>query len=75
MANLLEAVVAVPDPRDRLRRIRTLEDGIGALGDRLRESKRTAILELRALDPRPTWEEIGELLGVTGSRAEQLARP
>lgn len=75
MASLLEAVVRVPDPRDRLRKLRTLEDGISDLADRLRVLKREAIVELRAEDPRPTFEQIGELLGVSGSRAEQLSKP
>lgn len=41
----------------------------------LRDVKRNAILELRKLDDGPTWNEIGDLLGVSGARAEQLSRP
>lgn len=75
MATLLEAVVHVPDPRARLSKCRILEDGISDLGDRLRAIKREAIIELRAEDPRPTFEQIGEILGVSAQRAEQLSRP
>lgn len=74
LEEILEDVVHVDDPVERLRKIRELEDGAATLGADLRAYKREAILELRRLDPPKTWPEIGELLGVTAQRAEQLSR-
>lgn len=74
LEDLLAEVVNVKDPRERLRKIRTLEEGLGKLLEEGRATKRATILELRSLDPRPTWDEIGELLGVSGQRAHELAK-
>lgn len=74
LEDLLEDVVHVDDPVERLRKIRELELGTSSLGEELRAYKREAILELRRLDPPRTWPEIGELLGVSAQRAEQLSR-
>ena len=70
---LLEVVVHVQDPADRLRKLRDLEEGTGKLVEEARSLKRATILELRSQDPRPTWDTIGELLGVSGQRAHELA--
>ena len=71
---LLDDVSRVLDPAERLRRVRVIQDEVSGLDRALRSVKRETILELRALDPRPTWAEIGELLGVSQQRAEQLSR-
>lgn len=71
---LLAVVLNVADPRERLRRLATAEAGIDELADHLRRAKRAALLEIRATDPRATWADLGEILGVTGQRAEQLSR-
>lgn len=71
---LLEVVAHVEDPAERLRMIRELEEGTGKLVEDLRARKRATILELRSLDPRPTWDTIGELLGVSGQRAHELSK-
>lgn len=73
LEDLLAEVVHVQDPRERLRNLRRLEEGLGKLVEETRAVKRATILELRSLDPRPTWDEIGELLGVSGQRAHELA--
>lgn len=74
LENLLALVDRADDPAARLRMIRELEEGTGKLVEDLRARKRATILELREQDPRPTWDAIGELLGVSGQRAHELAK-
>lgn len=71
---LLVDVVHVQDPAARLRKIRELRDAVSSLDAELRAATRDAILELRSFEPPKTWPEIGELLGVSAQRAEQLSR-
>jgi len=69
----IAALRRIPNPRLRIASIRRvtaeLDEQSSALGDLLRE----AILELRAATPPATWQEIGDLLGVSAQRAFQLA--
>lgn len=69
----------VSDPAERLRMLRAFERRLAADADGSRaeivSAYRVAIAELRLRSPRPTWREIGDLLGVTGARAEQLSKP
>lgn len=74
LEGLLVDVVRVHDPADRLRKIRELRSGVSKLDAELRGATRDAILELRHLAPPMTWAEIGDLLGVSHQRAEQLSR-
>lgn len=62
----------VRDPAERIRAIRSVRAELSRHDERLVDLLRDSILELRALDPPPTWAEIGELLDVTGQRAYQL---
>lgn len=73
-AGFLAAVLHVDDPRERLRRLATIEEGLEDLRGRIRRVRRNAILEIRSREPLCTWTEIGELLGVSGQRAEQISR-
>ncbi len=73
LAHLLFAVVAVTDPVERLRRLAVVDEGVTELAERIRRLKRATILELRRTTPL-SWEAIGEILGVSGSRAEQLSK-
>lgn len=71
---LLAAVLHVDDPRERLRRLAVVDDGVDELKARTRRLRRQALLEVRRTDPRVTWAELGADLGVTGARAEQMSR-
>lgn len=70
----VDRAVAVADPASRLRLLAEIHAETMALGRELRARKREAILELRSYPDRKTWEEIGDLLGVSQQRAEQLSR-
>ena len=70
----VDRALAVADPSRRLRLLAEIHAETMALGLTLRARKRDAILELRSFPDRKTWEEIGELLGVSAQRAEQLSR-
>lgn len=37
------------------------------------QERAAVVRELRARDPQPSWAEIGEVLGISGERARQLA--
>jgi hypothetical protein len=67
------------NPAERLRLLRAYEARLTVDADEtldeIRAAYRVAILELRGRTPRPTWAEIGDLLGVTGQRAQQLSEP
>jgi hypothetical protein len=65
---LIEAVRAISDDVDRYRAIKELE---GRLDTSLRAAKAEVAQNLH--DGR-SWNQVGELLGVTGSRAEQISR-
>ena len=74
-----QVAACVSDPAERLRMLRAFERRLSADADEARaeilDAYRVAIGELRSRSPRPTWREIGDLLGVTASRAEQLSKP
>ena len=71
---LLAAVLHVDDPRERLRRLRVVRAEVGELEKQIGRMIRSALLEIRETDPLATWAELGDLLGVTLQRAEQLSR-
>lgn len=65
-----EQVAAIADPVERYESAREARARIKE-GDR--EFMRIQQDAVRALKPGRTWAEVGSMLGVTGSRAEQLA--
>lgn len=65
---LIAAVREISDDVERYQAVKDLEGRIGAS---LREIKAEAARNL--YDGR-SWSQVGELLGVTGSRAEQISR-
>lgn len=62
------------DPAERIRVIARVRSHLSNVDDLLAVDLRSAILQLREQRPRWTWAEIGDLLGVSASRAEQLSR-
>jgi hypothetical protein len=62
------------DPAKRLLRLRGLQADLDSIDETVRGYVRDAIRELRSTTPAATWSEIGEILGVTAARAEQLSR-
>jgi len=61
----------IPNPVERFHAVREFRESL-AMGDRIaRELEKAAISELKE---GRSWREAGELLGVSGSRAEQIAR-
>ena len=69
--DLLERLVAEEDLAEQLRKLRSTFDAVEDLSTRLRTLRSSTIAELRELDW--TWSEVGEVYGVTGQRAGQLA--
>jgi hypothetical protein len=66
-----ERIARIEDLAERFRAVRLFRADI-ADGDRIgREMEKAIVAELK--EGRP-WREVGELLGVSGSRAEQIAK-
>ena len=68
----LTAAVTEKDPVSRLRLLEAIQAETAGLSESLRSARRDAIQELRSADA--TWREIGDILGVSAQRAEQLSR-
>lgn len=66
------SVLELIDPIERLRALHELAADAEELPRGIREARADAVLELRAQGK--TWRAIGDLLGVSTQRAEQLAR-
>ena len=71
---VLSAVANLDDPADRLRALARLRTEVDELDEQIRTVLRDTISEARSGESKRTWSEIGDLLGVSGSRAEQLSR-
>lgn len=65
---LIDALRAISDPVERYQATKGLE---ARLVDDLRQVKAAIAQELH---PERTWQQVGQMLGVTGSRAEQISR-
>lgn len=66
-----DRLTQIPDAIERFHAARELRKVL-TVGDRkARELERDAVCELK---PGRAWREVGELLGMSGSRAEQIAR-
>lgn len=68
--DLLSDVLALEDPVARFRKLGDLANG--ELSSLIRAERVRIVRELRAQEPRPTWAEIGELLGISGQRVREL---
>lgn len=66
-----EQVAAISDPIERYQAARKIRVQLGD-GDRTLMSIQQKVAA--GLKPGRTWAEVGDLLGVTGSRAEQIAK-
>ncbi|MDX3353921.1 hypothetical protein PV703_11485 [Streptomyces sp. ME01-24h] len=68
VATLMAAIAPISDPIERYQAVKELEQLI----DRnLKQAKADIANELHT---DRSWNEVGKLLGVTGSRAEQISR-
>ena len=72
LEDLLADVVALEDPVERFRALTELGDRPQALASLIRAERGRVVVELRARDPRPSFVEIGALLGISGERARTL---
>jgi hypothetical protein len=72
LEDLLADVVALTDPIERFRALSELNDRPNELAALIRTARSEVVRELRARDPRPSWAEIGTLLGISGERARTL---
>ncbi|MDK1473647.1 hypothetical protein QNO07_09465 [Streptomyces sp. 549] len=64
-------LATIPDPAERFHAAREIREALAA-GDRaVKALERAAVNDLK--EGRP-WREVGEALGMSGSRAEQIAR-
>lgn len=71
LEDLLADVVALEDPVERFRKLGDLANG--ELSSLIKDERGRIIREIRDRTPRPTWAEIGALLGISGERARTLA--
>ena len=60
--------------RDELRETAKREALARDRVDVLVATKAAIVRKLRALDPPETWNTLGDLLGVSGARAEQISK-
>jgi hypothetical protein len=65
---LIDALRRISDPVERYEVAREIEARLVA---EIKQVKASSALELH---PNRSWREVGDLLGVTGSRAEQISR-
>lgn len=68
VASLVDAVNEISDPVERYQAVRSLEDRIEAALKQVKADIAKSMHDGRS------WKEVGALLGVTGSRAEQISR-
>ncbi|GHC39755.1 hypothetical protein GCM10010348_78870 [Streptomyces anthocyanicus] len=66
--SLVDAINQIPDDLERYQTVKTLEVHLDE------DFKQIKAHAARNLYEGRTWEQVGELLGVTGSRAEQISR-
>jgi hypothetical protein len=66
---ILRSIYEVPDPVERYKKaVRTS----ASIKQTIREARQEIVLKLKAEGR--SWRQVGELLGVTGARAEQMSR-
>lgn len=68
-AQIVSSIAAIPDLAERRLELDRIE---GLVKQELRQARAKAVLELK--EEGRTWREVGQLLGVTGARAEQMSR-
>ncbi|KKZ74861.1 hypothetical protein VO63_05270 [Streptomyces showdoensis] len=61
----------IADPVDRFNAARDFRETLAAGERAARELEKAAVAELKAAH---SWRAVGELIGVSGSRAEQIAK-
>ncbi|MFV8127513.1 hypothetical protein [Streptomyces syringium] len=71
VATAVAEVAAIPDLVERYQAARSTRGQLSE-GDRALKLVQQEIARL--LKPGKTWAEVGKILGVTGSRAEQIAK-
>lgn len=65
---LIDAIDAIGDPVERLQKVIDLEAQLKV------DIKQAKARIARQLKEGRTWDEVGEVFGVTGARAEQISR-
>lgn len=73
LEDLLADVVALADPVARFRALADLDDRPRELASLIRAERTRCVLEIRNRADRPSWTAVGEVLGISGERARQLA--
>lgn len=68
--DLVADALALEDPAERFQRLGELASG--ELATHLKHERGRIVAELRNRDPRPTWQEIGRILGISYQRARDL---
>ena len=66
--NLINTLREISEPVERYKAARAAEARL------IQEIKQVKAEVAQELHPDRTWREVGEMLGVTGSRAEQISR-
>lgn len=67
----IEDIAAVIDPVERFNEGRKIRSAFADGERKVMQIQQAAVEELKQ---ERTWAQVGELLGVTGSRAEQIAK-
>lgn len=68
VASLADAIEEISEPVERYQVVKELEERIDLLLKHIKAEIAKTLYEGRS------WKEVGDLLGVTGSRAEQISR-
>lgn len=68
----VQGLDAIPDLVARFRKSREIREDIEESGRIVKSAQQAIVLELKEEDR--SWREIGELLEISGSRAEQISR-
>lgn len=67
----IDAALAITDPTDRARELTAIHSVITDYGPKIRETRRQDVLTLKDT---MTYQAIGDVLGMTRGRAEQIAK-
>jgi hypothetical protein len=63
---------SIPDPVERFREVRAFREQLAAAGEVFVAEQRGAVVELKQSGL--SWRQVGELFGISGARAEQIAK-
>lgn len=69
----LKTLLGIADPVRRFRYLQRLTKRTGLFQERVIALKAEALREIKASDPDLTWDQVGAMFGISGSRAHKLA--